>query len=154
MTSYRAGLKILSDYQFGKSSTADWLGGQAAGVTHAKRGWELHTAAGGPVAAPIFASIDDNPGYERYKQQVAPYIRGWEPVLGRQLVGSDGNSKTIGWAVRDGLGAWSWQHNRGTPMGVVHPAAHLHQFETDAGNVAGLGVDPNDILKPQFGQGD
>ena len=151
---YQAGLEIVSNYQFGKASTADWLGGQAAGVTHAKRGWELHTAAGGPVAAPIYASIDDNPTYEQYKQQVAPYIRGWESVLGRQRVGIYGNSKTIEWALQDSVGAWFWQHNWGTPKGVVHPAAHLHQFEIDARTVAGVGVDLNNILKPQFGQWD
>ena len=54
----------MSNYQYGKQDTADWLGGQTAGVSHAKRGWEIHTAAGGPVAAPIYASIDDNPTYE------------------------------------------------------------------------------------------
>ena len=151
---YQAGLKIVSNYQFGKASTADWLGGQTAGVTHAKRGWELHTAAGGPVAAPIYASIYDNPTYEQYKQQVAPYIRGWESVLGRQRVGIYGNFKTIEWALQDGVGAWFWQHNWGTPKGVVHPAAHLHQFEIDARTVAGVGVDLNNILKPQFGQWD
>lgn len=151
---YQAGLKIVSNYQFGKSSTADWLGGQDAGVSHAKRGWELHTAAGGPVAAPIYASIDDNPSYEQYKQQVAPYIRGWESVLGHQRVGIYANSKTIEWALQDGLGAWFWQHNWGSPKGVVHPAAHLHQFEIDARQVAGVGVDLNNILKPQFGQWD
>ena len=151
---YRAGLKIVSNYQFGKSSTADWLGGQEAGVSHAKRGWELHTAAGGPVAAPIYASIDDNPSYEQYKQQVAPYIRGWESVLGHQRVGIYANSETNEWALQDGLAAWFWQHNWGSPKGVVHPAAQLHQFEIDARSVAGVGVDLNNILKPQFGQWD
>src|SRR5205807_627486 len=72
------GLKVVSCYQYGKQSSADWLGGQNAGVAHAKRGWQLHTAAGGPVGAPIYASIDDDPSYEQYKQQVAPYLRGWE----------------------------------------------------------------------------
>lgn len=151
---YQAGLKIVSNYQFGKQDTADWLGGQTAGVTHAKRGWALHTAAGGPVAAPIYASIDDNPSYEQYKQQVAPYLRGWESVLGHQRVGIYGNSKTIDWALQDGLGSWFWQHNWGSPRGYVHPAAHLHQFEIDARSVAGVGVDLNNILKPQFGQWD
>lgn len=151
---YRAGLKIVSNYQFGKQDTADWLGGQTAGVTHAKRGWALHTAAGRPVAAPIYASIDDNPSYEQYKQQVAPYLRGWESVLGHQRVGIYGNSKTIDWALQDGLGSWFWQHNWGSPRGFVHPAAHLHQFEIDARSVAGVGVDLNNILKPQFGQWD
>ncbi|MCB1266055.1 MAG: DUF1906 domain-containing protein [Mycobacterium sp.] len=151
---YQAGLKIVSNYQFGKQDTADWLGGQSAGVAHAKRGWALHTAAGGPVAAPIYASIDDNPSYEQYKQQVAPYLRGWESVLGHQRVGIYGNSKTIDWALDDGLGSWFWQHNWGSPRGFVHPAAHLHQFEIDARSVAGVGVDLNNILKPQFGQWD
>jgi hypothetical protein len=41
---YHNGLKIVSCYQYGKQDTADWLGGQTAGVAHAKRGWELHIA--------------------------------------------------------------------------------------------------------------
>ena len=73
---YQAGLKIVSNYQFGKQDSADWLGGQAAGITHAKRGWQLHTAAGGPIGAPIYVSIDDDPSYDQYKQLVAPYLQG------------------------------------------------------------------------------
>jgi hypothetical protein len=148
----QAGLKIVSNYQFGKGETSDWLGGQPAGITHAKRGGELHSAAGGPAGAPIYASIDDNPSYDQYKQQVAPYLRGWESVIGHQRVGVYGNSKVIDWALQDGLGAWFWQHNWGSPQGFVHPAAHLHQFEIDARKVAGVGVDLNNILKAQFGQ--
>ena len=151
---YAAGLKIVSNYQFGKGVTADWLGGAAAGITHAKRGWELHTAAGGPVSAPIYVSIDDDPTSAQYAQQVAPYLRAWESVLGHQRVGVYANSKTIDWALQDGLGSWFWQHEWGTPEGFVHPAAHLHQFEIDARSVAGVGVDLNNILKPQFGQWD
>jgi len=80
---YRAGLKIVSCYQFGKGETADWLPGASAGVEHAKRGWQLHTAAGGPIGAPVYASIDDDPSYAQYRAQVAPYLRGWESVIGR-----------------------------------------------------------------------
>jgi hypothetical protein len=151
---YRNGLKIVSCYQYGKQNTADWLGGQNAGVLHAKRGWQLHTAAGGPVGAPIYASIDDDPSYEQYKQQVVPYLRGWESVLGHQRVGVYANSKTIDWALQDGLGSYFWQHNWGSPKGFTHPAAHLHQIEIDKRTVGGVGVDVNDILKPQFGQWD
>jgi hypothetical protein len=32
------------------------------------------------------------------------------------------------------------------------PAAHLHQVEIDKRHVGGVGVDINDIYKPQFGQ--
>ncbi|GAS95531.1 protein exported by TAT pathway [Mycolicibacterium canariasense] len=151
---YRGGLKIVSCYQYGKADTADWLGGQSAGVAHAKRGWELHTAAGGPVGAPVYASIDDNPSYQQYKQQVAPYLRGWEAVLGHHRTGVYANSKTIEWAVQDGLGSYFWQHNWGSPGRVAHPAAHLHQVEIDARSVGGVGVDINHVLKPSYGQWD
>jgi hypothetical protein len=151
---YQAGLKIVSNYQFGKQDTADWLGGQQAGLVHAKRGWQLHTTAGGPVGAPIYVSIDDDPTPDQYKTQVAPYLRAWESVLGHQRVGVYANSKTIEWALQDGLGSWFWQHNWGSPNGFTHPAAHLHQVEIDKRKVAGIGVDLNNIMKPQFGQWD
>src|SRR6478609_4568498 len=151
---YQNGLKIVSCYQFGKEDSADWLGGQAAGIQHAKRGWQLHVAAGGSFGAPIYASIDDDPSPEQYKQQVAPYLRAWESVLGHQRVGVYANSKTIDWALQDGLGSYFWQHNWGSPKGYTHPAAHLHQVEIDKRSVGGVGVDINHVLKPRFGQWD
>ena len=151
---YQNGLKIVSCYQFGKQDTADWLGGQAAGVAHAKRGWQLHVAAGGSYGAPIYASIDDDPTSDQYKLQVAPYLRGWESVLGHQRVGVYANSKTIDWALQDGLGSYFWQHNWGSPGKVAHPGAHLHQVEIDKRSVGGVGVDINHILQPRFGQWD
>lgn len=146
------GLKVVSCYQYGKGSTSDWLGGAAAGVQHARRGVELHTAAGGPPSAPIYASVDDNPSYEQYKNQIVPYLRAWESVIGHQRTGVYANSKTIDWAVRDGLGSYFWQHNWGSPKGYTHPAANLHQVEIDKRKVGGVGVDINEILTPQFGQ--
>ncbi|WP_319447941.1 MULTISPECIES: DUF1906 domain-containing protein [unclassified Mycobacterium] len=151
---YQNGLKIVSCYQYGKEDNADWLGGQAAGVQHAKRGWQLHVAAGGSYGAPIYASIDDDPSLEQYKQQVSPYLRGWESVLGHQRVGVYANAQTIDWAVQEGLGSYFWQHNWGSPKGYTHPAAALHQVEIDKQSVGGVGVDINHILKPQFGQWD
>lgn len=149
---HQNGLKIVSCYQYGKQSTADWLGGQNAGVTHAKRGAALHAAAGGPAGAPIYAAIDDNPSFDQYKRQVAPYLRGWESVIGHHRVGVYANAKTIDWALQDGLGSYFWQHNWGSPHGYTHPGANLHQVEIDKRKVGGVGVDINQILKPQFGQ--
>ena len=146
------GLKIVSCYQFGKGNSADWLGGANAGLQHAQRGMQLHAAAGGPASAPIYASIDDDPSYEQYKNQVAPYLRSWESVVGHQRTGVYANSKTIDWALHDGLGSYFWQHNWGSPKGYAHPAANLHQVEIDKRSVGGVGVDINEILKPQFGQ--
>ena len=146
------GLKIVSCYQYGKGSTADWLGGAGTGLKHAERGTQLHAAAGGPANAPIYASIDDDPSYDQYKQQVVPYLRAWESVIGHQRTGVYANSKTIDWALHDGLGSYFWQHNWGSPKGFTHPAASLHQVEIDKRSVGGVGVDINEILKPQFGQ--
>ena len=146
------GLKIVSCYQYGKGTTSDWLGGAAAGTQHAQRGMQLHAAAGGPASAPIYASIDDDPTYDQYKRQVLPYLRVWESVIGHQRTGVYANSKTIEWAVHDGVGSYFWQHNWGSPKGYAHPAAHLHQVEIDKRSVGGVGVDINEILKPQFGQ--
>ena len=151
---YHNGLKIVSCYQFGKQETADWLGGQEAGVRHGQRGWQLHVAAGGSSGAPIYASIDDDPTPDQYHQLVAPYLRGWESVIGHQRVGVYANAPTIEWARQDGLGSYYWQHNWGSPPGFVHPAAHLHQVEIDKRSVGGVGVDINQILKPNFGQWD
>ena len=149
---YQGGLKIVSCYQYGKRTTADWLGGQDAGVQHAQRGFQLHTDAGGPVGAPIYASIDDDPTLEQYKSQVAPYLRGWESVLGHQRVGVYGNSKTIEWAIQDGLGSYFWQHNWGSPGGTPHAAAALHQVRINQDKAGGVDVDVNSILKPAYGQ--
>ena len=146
------GLKIVSCYQFGKGNSADWLGGAGAGVKHAERGMQLHAAAGGPAAAPIYASIDDDPSYDQYKELIAPYLRSWESVVGHQRTGVYANSKTIDWALHDGLGSYFWQHNWGSPKGFAHPAASLHQVEIDKRSVGGVGVDITEILKPQFGQ--
>jgi hypothetical protein len=146
------GLKIVSCYQYGKGSTADWLGGAGAGLKHAERGMQLHAAAGGPANAPIYASIDDDPSYDQYKQQVVPYLRSWESVIGHQRTGVYANSKTIDWALHDGLGSYFWQHNWGSPKGFTHPAASLHQVEIDKRSVGGIGVDINEIVRPQFGQ--
>jgi Domain of unknown function (DUF1906) len=107
-----------------------------------------------PRGAPICASIDDDPTAEQSKQQVAPYLRGWEAVLGHQRVEVYANSKTIDWALHDGLGSYLWQHDWGPPKGYTHPAAHLRQVEIDARSVDGAGVDVNYVRKPRFGRWD
>ncbi|MBB5912523.1 hypothetical protein BJY24_001390 [Nocardia transvalensis] len=147
-----AGLTIVSCYQYGKGETADWRGGLEAGKRHADRGLQLHREAGGSDTAPIYASIDDNPSAADFATMIAPYLAGWQQVLGNENVGVYANAPTIELANAAGLGSWFWQHNWGTPKGFVHPAANLHQFEIDKRAVDGVGVDVNDILTPQYGQ--
>ncbi|WP_068278137.1 DUF1906 domain-containing protein [Aldersonia kunmingensis] len=147
-----AGLEIVSCYQFGKGPTADWRGGLEAGKKHAARGLELHNAAGGPDHAPIYASIDDNPTAIDFATMIAPYLLGWQSVVGPDRTGVYANSPTIDLAHTAGLGRWYWQHDWGTPDGHVTTAAHLHQFAIDDDTVDGVGVDLNAILKPDYGQ--
>ncbi|MDV7245746.1 MULTISPECIES: DUF1906 domain-containing protein [Rhodococcus] len=147
-----AGLSVVSCYQFGKGSTADWRGGLEAGKRHAERGLELHLAAGGPENRPIYASIDDNPTPADFLTMIAPYLAGWESVVGKANTGIYANSPTLDLAILAGLGSWYWQHDWGTPEGYVHPKAHLHQYEIDARTVDGVGIDLNDILAPDYGQ--
>ncbi|MBL1076066.1 DUF1906 domain-containing protein [Nocardia sp. 2] len=147
-----AGLSVVSCYQFGKAETADWRGGLEAGLRHAARGLVLHKAAGGPDTAPIYASIDDKPSQHEFETMIAPYLRGWETVLGRDRVGVYANTPTIDWIQGAGLCSYFWQHNWGTPKGYVHPSAHLHQFEIDKRSVDGIGVDVNSVLAADYGQ--
>ncbi len=146
-----AGLTVVSNYQYGKEATADWLGGYPAGLKHAARGAQLHTAAGGPAGAPIYVSIDDNPTLTQFVTQIAPYLLAWNTVIGPGRVGVYGNAQTIQWASSLALGQWFWQHDWGTPKGYLHPAAHLHQIPGQQ-QVGGVTVDVNTILKPQYGQ--
>jgi hypothetical protein len=146
-----AGLAVVSCYQFGKGETSDWRGGYDAGLKHAKRGLELHLAAGGPANKPIYASIDDNPTFDEFETLIAPFLKGWHDVLGKNLTGVYANAPTIGWSLDAGLGSYYWQHNWGS-NGVVHPAAHIHQYEIDKFAVDGVGVDRNRILKADYGR--
>jgi len=147
-----AGLAIVSNYQFGKGPTADWRGGIEAGKRCADRGLQLHRAAGGPDAAPIYASIDDNPTPVEFADMIALYLTGWQSVVGKERVGVYANAPTIDLAHSAGLGSYFWQHNWGTPAGFVHPAANLHQFEINRSRLDGVAVDLNAILTPQYGQ--
>ncbi|GGG15065.1 hypothetical protein GCM10007304_31380 [Rhodococcoides trifolii] len=146
------GAEVVSCYQFGKGKTADWRAGLEGGKKHATRGLELHRAAGGPDDRPIYASIDDNPTPVEFATMIAPYLIGWQSVVGAENLGVYANSPTIDLANAAGLGAFFWQHNWGTPKGYVNPAAHLHQVRIDKDTIDGVGVDVNNILKADYGQ--
>ena len=145
---YSAGLKIVSTDRYGKADNTDRLGHAPAGIAHAKRGWEPHTAAGGPAGAPVYVSIDDDPSHDQDKQLVATYLRAREPVLGHWRAGrlrelQDHRLRRCRTA--PGRTAGSTTSAR---RGFTHPAAQLHQVEIATREVAGVG----EILQPQFGE--
>ncbi|MQY19834.1 DUF1906 domain-containing protein [Nocardia macrotermitis] len=149
---HAAGLTVVSNYQYGKGPTADWRGGREAGKQCADRGLQLHKVAGGPDSAPIYASIDDNPTPIEFAQLIAPYLTGWQSVVGNNRLGVYANAPTISLARTAGLGAYFWQHDWGTPRGFVHPAANLHQFQINKSTLDGISVDLNTILTANYGQ--
>jgi hypothetical protein len=149
-----AGLVIVSCYQYGKNATADWRGGGQAGVTHARRGVQLHLAAGGPHGAPICACIDDDPSDAELTGPVISYLRGWQQVVGANALGVYCNPRTIDYCLRAGVGRWFWQHDYGNPGYQTHPAANLHQRAASMQPqpfVDGIQCDVSDICKPNFG---
>ena len=122
---YRGGLKIVSNYQFGKRETADWLGGRGGRVACAKRGWDLHRR-GRATGAPIYASVDDNPPTSSTETAGCPYLRGWEvgarPSARRRLrqlkghrLGAAGRSRIMVLAAQLGL-AHGTSTRRRTPV--------------------------------------
>ncbi len=148
------GLEIVSNYQYGKGETSDWFGGYDGGCRHAEIAARLHGEAGGPDARPIYAPVDANPSLAQWNTYIAPFLRGWESVVGHERTGMYGNARCIDWALDDGLAAWFWQHNWSGDRSINghHPAAHIHQIEIDARRIGGIGVDVNDVLKPDYGQ--
>lgn len=148
------GLEIVTNYQFGKGDNADWRGGYDGGCRHAETALRLHFEAGGTGWRPLYAPVDDNPTLAEWNTLIVPFLRGWASVVGPEWTGVYCNARCIDWALEDGVGQWFWQHNwSGDPsINGHHPAAHLHQIEIDRRQIAGVGIDVNEILKPDYGQ--
>lgn len=148
------GLTNVSNFQFGKAETSDWLFGYDNGVKCAKRALELHKAAGGPDGAVIYASIDAAPSPRQIQENVIPYLKGFASVVGKDKLGVYANSIVIDVCLNQLVGKYFWQHkwheNKG--LNTPHPAAHLFQDRIDKDKVDGIGVDINIILKEDYGQ--
>ena len=165
-----AGLQITSCYQYGKpgwtQSPSDFTRGYDGGVADARTALRLHAAAGGPPAAPIYFSVDEDIDARTWKSVAAQWFRGINSVLGVDRTGIYGGARQCSWAIADGvIGAssspgyrWAWQ-TRAWSHGEHEPAAVLFQREivtaTDPGFVIdGVHVDVNDVFAADFGQWD
>ncbi len=84
-----------------------------------------------PENCPIYASIDDNPSPWEFDNLIAPYLRGWEEVLGRRNVGVYANTPTIDRCLRARDRGTVLAAQLGIPGRLRASAAHLHQFEID-----------------------
>jgi hypothetical protein len=163
----RAGLVIVSNYQYGKpggSAPSDFTRGFAGGVADARAAWQLHTAAGGGRSAPIFFSIDEDISRETWNKVALQWFRGINSVLGVQRTGVYGGIDVCHWAAVEGVignsrtpgRVWAWQ-TRAWSGNRVHPNAVLYQrivaTKSNPGPlVGGYEVDVNDVLAQDCGQ--
>lgn len=163
----KAGLVIISNYQYGKpggSAPSDFTRGYAGGVADARTAWQLHTAAGGGRSAPIFFSVDEDIDIGTWNNVALQWFRGINAVLGVQRTGVYGGIDVCQWAIASGvIGSsrtpgrrWAWQ-TRAWSGNRVHPAAVLYQriVATKANPgplVGGYEVDVNDVLAQDCGQ--
>ena len=163
----KAGLVIISNYQYGKpDSTApsDFTRGFAGGVADARAAWHLHTAAGGARNAPIFFSIDEDISLDTWKRVALQWFYGINSVLGVQRTGVYGGIDVCHWAAVSGVignsrtpgRVWAWQ-TRAWSGTRVHPNAVLYQrivaTKSNPGPlVGGFEVDVNDVLAQDCGQ--
>ncbi len=149
-----SGLKIVSCYQYGKGSTSDWLGG--AGRRPAARQARHGSCTPRPVVRPAPPSTPRSTTTRRStstRQQIVPYLR----VLGVGRSATSARAYTPTRKPSTGRCTTAWAPTSGSTTGARRrgmriPAAHLHQVEIDKRHVGGVGVDINEILKPQFGQ--
>lgn len=164
-----AGLHVVSCYQYGKPSwptPSDYTRGYDGGVADAQTALRLHAAAGGPDAAPIFFSVDEDIDLDTWKSLAVEWFRGINSVLGVDRAGVYGHSRTCAWAIADGVVGrstsaghwWAWQ-TRAWSGGEREPRAVLYQkvVHTAASPGVALGgthVDVNDVLAADFGQWD
>ena len=163
----RAGLVIISNYQYGKpggTAPSDFTRGYAGGVADARAAWLLHTAAGGGRSAPIFFSIDEDISRETWQTVALQWFRGINSVLGVQRTGVYGGIDVCHWAAVEGVignsrtpgRVWAWQ-TRAWSGNRIHPNAVLYQrvvaTKSSPGPlVGGFEVDVNDALAQDCGQ--
>jgi hypothetical protein len=164
-----AGLHVVSNYQYGKPgwpTQSDYTRGFDGGVADAQTALRLHAAAGGPDAAPIFFSVDEDIDLTTWNSLALNWFRGINSVLGVNRTGIYGHAKACGWAMRDGVigrsttagHAWAWQ-TRAWSDGAREPAAVLYQdvivTAADPGVLlGGTHVDVDEVLAADFGQWD
>ena len=164
-----AGLHVVSCYQYGKPgwpTPSDYTRGYDGGVADAQTALRLHGAAGGPDSAPIFFSVDEDINSDIWKSTAVQWFRGINAVLGVQRTGIYGHAQACAWAIADGVigrsttagHQWAWQ-TAAWSHGQREPAAVLYQGVVVSGSepgavIAGVHVDVDDVLAPDFGQWD
>ena len=141
------GLELVSVWQYLKE---DWRGGFNSGAENARKALQKHKELGAPSKAPVFFAIDSDPTLFEYNNIVAHYIKGILSVIPKDQFGLYCNSKVHAWAEEDGFKHMWWKHNWGSD-GELN-GCHIHQFEIDRAEVAGVKIDRNRTYQNVYGQ--
>lgn len=102
-----AGIDVVSNWEL---NTDDWTGGYNQGVNYAQQAASLHTACGGPAAAPIYFSVDEDVDAQSVVN--SGYFQGINSVIGVQRTGCYGSTSVIAALTSAGLIG-----NLGQPLG-------------------------------------
>lgn len=101
------GIDIVSNWEV---DTNDWEGGRSQGVNYAQQAAALHTACGGPGAAPIYFSVDMDADPASVVN--SGYFQGINSVIGVKRTGCYGSTAVIAALTTAGL-----LGNLGAPLG-------------------------------------
>lgn len=102
-----AGIDVVSNFE---NDTNDWEGGRSQGIDYAQQAAAMHTACGGPDAAPIYFSVDMDADPSSVVN--SGYFQGINSVIGVQRTGCYGSTAVIAALTEAGLIG-----NLGQPLG-------------------------------------
>lgn len=158
------GLELVSNWQKGKGTTADFKVGDPfqTGVQMGKQALASHFEVGGPGYCPIYFSVDEDVDLNTWNSRVLPWLNGIASVIGKEWVGVYGGQRSMWWADDDGF-KWRWQTlgwsrydqngnwNSNLPVQWVE-GVNIRQFEIDKGKINGIGIDRNSTHTTDYGQ--
>lgn len=156
-----AGIKFAFVWQFRKGGSIDsgdagrGYDGGYADATEALRRLNALRCAGHPV----FFAVDWDITLAEWNARVADYFRGAAAKLGRERVGIYGHSRVLHWALEDrvvaevepGKRILGWQTRSWSNGVVARDYAVLYQREHNVPGPAGVQIDVNEPLHPEWG---
>lgn len=142
----QAGIAIVSNYEWYGNRA---LEGYASGMIDAQIAAQQHTACGGPDGRPIYFSVDFD-AQPAQMSTIIDYFHGIASVIGLHRTGAYGSYSVIRGLFDASAITWGWQ-TYAWSAGQWEPRAHIQQYSNGM-TLAGLSVDYNRSMQPDFGQ--